>query len=362
MSIFINARRLWHRSRNQVGLRFGAVGALVGVSIIGNALCFRIFDSTNDTLIGWGDALWYSVISITTIGYGDFYAVSLGARLGTIIFIIILGLFAFTMLLGILTEQGINYLEKGRKGMGNILDQGHLLIVNYPGAQRLQQLLHEIWADNQHSKQRVVLVSDTITETPNIDGPLEFIHGSPLDHDSYQRAAAQDAAIALILPADYNNSHSDAITASAMEVLSSLAPQLKIVAECLDKKRSHLFTHAGENTSIVCGNHMATNMMIQELADPGVAATMEEITSNRLGATLYTTTLSGTISDSAYIDFAQALLPAGINVIAVTRNESVHTLFNDMRLHSNDALVYIANERKSWVEISALASSSTSST
>ena len=38
---------------------------------------------------GW-DALWYSIVTITTVGYGDFYPVSLWGRV-TAIFVMVLG-------------------------------------------------------------------------------------------------------------------------------------------------------------------------------------------------------------------------------------------------------------------------------
>ena len=37
-----------------------------------------------------GDALWYSIVTITTVGYGDFYPVTIGGRI-TAMFIMFMG-------------------------------------------------------------------------------------------------------------------------------------------------------------------------------------------------------------------------------------------------------------------------------
>ena len=70
-------------------------------SVVGNALTFYYYDRESHPDLTVPDALWYSVISITTIGYGDFSATMIGARIGTAIFIVVLGLSAFTAAIGL---------------------------------------------------------------------------------------------------------------------------------------------------------------------------------------------------------------------------------------------------------------------
>jgi hypothetical protein len=78
--------RLVRRARSRRSVGFLLVAALLSIALIGNAVCFYAFERAVQPELGWGDALWYSVISIATIGYGDFAPTTLGARLGTVFF------------------------------------------------------------------------------------------------------------------------------------------------------------------------------------------------------------------------------------------------------------------------------------
>ena len=89
--------------------------SVIAISISGNTLTFYLFDRDvqDITLL---DSLWYSVVSITTIGYGDFFPITPEARVSTTLFIVIVGLATFTTAVGMAVDWVAEIRHKERKG------------------------------------------------------------------------------------------------------------------------------------------------------------------------------------------------------------------------------------------------------
>lgn len=342
--IFLPRFILWSR-RSKIAAPMIIFTAVV-IAVIGNTCGFMLFDDQS-----LGDSLWYSVISITTIGYGDLSASSAGARICTVIFIVLLGLLTFSMALGWAVDTYQTISERGKRGMGRIFAAGHIIIVNFPGEARVRQVLRELSVDAHYKDKEVVIVSDQINELPPLGNDhVQFVHGSPLDHSSFERAEIQQASAAIILASDYSKpAESDAYVSSIVLSIENMNRDVHTVAECLDPTHAPIFK-ASHCDSIVYGLQMATNLLVQEMQDPGVSEVFRVLTSNTEGYTLYSTKILQA-AGLKYNDLAHALLDAGANMISVTRDGQHHTLFGDLCSQGDDIVVYTAEKRYSWQEL-----------
>jgi voltage-gated potassium channel len=344
--------RLVRRARSRRSVGFLLVAALLSIALIGNAVCFYGFERAVQPELGWGDALWYSVISIATIGYGDFAPTTLGARLGTVFFIVLLGLASFSLFFGMALDLMAMAIQNAKKGLGRIMVSDHILIVHFPSEHRVRQIIDEIRSDPVHGDSEIVIVTDAIEELPFADERVVFVRGSSHDVDTYHRARALDCQMAIVLSPDYGSSNSDAIVAAAVSVIDRVNTNIHIVAECLHEKHRPLFDSCNCN-AVVLGMTIAGNLLVQEVHDPGLAQLVEVVSSNRRGTTLFCVDVSE--AAVSYTELAKRLLDHAINVMAVNRGTESITVFADLQSQVGDRLVYSARKRHEWDGLRRLA-------
>ncbi|MFA9462593.1 potassium channel protein [Thiohalorhabdus sp. Cl-TMA] len=212
--------RLWRtllRSvRSRPGRTAAAIFVLLLASLFGNAVAFWWFDGQLDPGIGLGDALWYSIISVTTIGYGDFSATTAPARWATVIAIAFVGLPVFSMFIGVVAEQVVSHHEKERRGLLPVDDQNHMLILNCPSGRRVRDIAREFRADTAFHGKPVYLVTDVVDTNPVSAEEIGFVQGSPIDEEKLRRANIDRADTVIILSPDYGSTNSDAQVAAAL--------------------------------------------------------------------------------------------------------------------------------------------------
>ena len=56
------------------------VAILLSIALLGNAVCFYLFEHDIKPELTWADSLWFSIVSISTMGYGDITPATTGAR------------------------------------------------------------------------------------------------------------------------------------------------------------------------------------------------------------------------------------------------------------------------------------------
>jgi voltage-gated potassium channel len=137
-------------------------------------------------------------------------------------------------------------------------------------------------------------------------------------------------------------------------VIDSIKAEAHIVAECLDEKHSVLF-EAVSCDAIVYGLKIAGNLLVQELHDPGIAQTVDAITSNLDGATLFTTIVPAADAAVDYSRVAKGLIDQGINLLCINRGGRSFLPSGAATPKAKDTIVYIGSRRLDWVELVELA-------
>lgn len=94
------------------------------------AVSFLERNNADSNIKSFTDALWYSIVTLTTVGYGDFYPVTpAGKFVGALIIISSLGVLGF--LIGQISNLVRNYMEKKKEGFYGTNFENHSVIIGW---------------------------------------------------------------------------------------------------------------------------------------------------------------------------------------------------------------------------------------
>ncbi|MBN1531601.1 MAG: NAD-binding protein [Spirochaetes bacterium] len=150
--------------------------AVICIILLLNLLVYLEKDAAGSSIRTFADALWYAVVTLTTVGYGDTYPVSASGRLIGYFFVICsLGFLGF--LISKLTDVFINIREKRKMGLFGSKFKNHIVIIGWDDFSKsiVEQLINagnrvaivckkkddlELIRENYDEKQVFVLFSD----------------------------------------------------------------------------------------------------------------------------------------------------------------------------------------------------------
>ena len=340
---------------NTVLLRF--VG-IISIDILLYGLIFYNWEyGANPNVNSVLDFLWYSFITMTTIGYGDIAPITPLARVATIPFALV-GLICFGGVISSLGAKLIVRHEKRVKGLAELKVAGHVLLVDCSEDARKKEVIAKIIEsfrqDWETESWPMVIVAQGYEQLPD---PLPdllhvyFCQGSVTTALPYNRANIEHARAAIILSRFSDDAQiDDAISLAAVQMIKYLNPRIKVQAECANLEHEPIFRAAGCD-GVINMSALESQIMAKSVVDPGVAPVVLEMLNPAKGYTLHTirqTSLDGVNFGSA----ATALQSDQERIMTIGLSKGgKQQILNpdaDTTIEFKDQLIVLTQRRPKW--------------
>jgi voltage-gated potassium channel len=229
----------------------------------------------------FGLGLWWAVVTVTTVGYGDVVPkTSWGKVVG--VALMIGGLLSFSLITATVASIFIERKFRRERGLETIKETGHIVILgwHHDGETLLDQLLHRL-----PPTARVVLVNQLATEK------MEGVKAKYPGHEPFF-VWGDHSREEVLIKANVRQAYKGIILASRMEgdtaadvdqrtlitalTLKSLSPKIKILAELLRAENKPYLERAGAEQILIRGQY-DSSIMAGAIASPGLYRVLDAL-------------------------------------------------------------------------------------
>jgi voltage-gated potassium channel len=297
------------------------------------------------------DTIWWAMVTMTTVGYGDFFPETAGGRFLIGIPTMILGIGLLGYILSEVASRLIESKSRRIHGMAETKFHDHIIIVNFVGMEKILKLMDELSRDPSTRSKGICLIDENLDELPAMldDRDVDFVRGNPTTESILRQAGLPDASHALILARNPTDPHSDDQNLATILMIEHMNPQVISVAECVDPTKITQMEAAGCD-SVVCVSELSTNLMVQEMLDPGVKQVISEITSNTFGQQIYIVPLSA-MKDWNYSQLTAWACSKNLLLMGLQREGRVYLNCSaDFVVKPEDRVIVLAAERPAPVQ------------
>lgn len=292
-----------------------------------------------------GNGLWWSIVTITTVGYGDLFPSTPGGKILAIL-IMTTGI----GILGAITAGFASFLLEKRirelKGMKSLRLKDHFLICGWNT--RGKDIITELKADKKCSCTDIIIIANTPQTPIEKTKGVFFIQGE-INKETLEKANISKAKAALVLC----DEAIDVYSRDAKAILSSLTikknnPSIFTSVELTDPQNMEQCKITGADEIVVAGS-LTTNILVQSILDHGIPQCINELLTNSEGHEFYKIKVDkefeGTTFSNILLEYK---IKKEILIIGIESGKTGEIITNpssDKIIDINDNLIVIAEER-----------------
>lgn len=291
--------------------------ALVACTLIYGASGFLYFEIDAKPDLHWGDGVWWSLVTMTTIGYGDYYPTTWGGRYLVGVPVMVLGVGMLGYALSVSASALVEAQTRQLRGMSTVNLKNHLVLINCASLTKVVRIIEELrHPDAMGPDLEVVLVDEHLPELPpelQARG-VRYVRGNPVRDETLARAGIAQAAQALVLVKNPGDPASDHQVVAVVLAIEARHQNVNTVAECIDPNTEELLRKAGCDR-VVCSARFDASFLASEALNPGTQDILDELLSSSQGQQIFLSAMPGraqTFGELAALCRARGHLTIGI--------------------------------------------------
>lgn len=311
---------------------------LAGILVIGT------FGLTYFESISPANALWWTVVTVSTVGYGDITPQTFGGRMVGVV-AMLSGIGLLGTISAMLASAMVSTKWRKTYGMESLNYQHHFIICGWN--HKAREMISELHADQGARNTPVVLIAD-MPELPVEAANIAFVRGE-VALETMQQANMREARAVMIL----SDEHVDAFSRDARSILTTLTikkayPHLYTCVELADHHNRTYCQLAGADETVVSGA-LTSHLLVLAALDPGVTAIVSELLSRHVGIhELYLTPIAAEFVGYTFLDILSQLKETDDCLALGVQHADGHNCLNppqDYVLQAGDQLCVVASQR-----------------
>ncbi|MBE9609616.1 potassium channel protein [Chitinilyticum piscinae] len=279
----------------------------------------------------WFDALWLTLTTVFTVGYGDLYPKTDAGRWTTILLLYAGSIFILANLVGEFFQLLSAHFQRRLHGKWSYHTMhDHVVIVGAPAnhpVRYLERLIDELQRHRDWQDRSIVVLNQRFEQLPIelVDRKVRWVNGCGTSQTSLTAAAAGQAHAVILVAANSTDADSDSYTLDCIDRLRNGGMRGLIVAECVKDPNRERMKRFGAS-AVVRVMHGYPEAIARAVLAPGAEVVLEGLFSSE-GEECERISLSGSY---AWRDVLITLADAGIGTALAAQTRAGEIVLNPL--------------------------------
>jgi voltage-gated potassium channel len=256
--------------------RITVFGAALWLLIIIHSMAMVVFEG-----MSMGDAIWLSITTITTVGYGDYSAATFMGRAATVVLLYIGGIFLLAQLASDYVDYRIARRERIIEGKWDWNMNGHILILNSPAYNAeiyFRRIVGQIRELSEYARTPIQILTTQFEDGLPVslqEMGVRHYQGSPNHFDDLKHVNVAQARHILVLAQNEYDRAVDSITFDIVHRLNELGVVDRTYVECVDDDNRERLYKIGARV-VLRPIRSYPEIVVRAMVAPGSEAIIED--------------------------------------------------------------------------------------